>query len=270
MILRLETPPDPGSEIEGLILEETTYGAPSVSGPPSPSITLVLDGLLVEASEPEVTPVPPLAVVIHSTNGHGLLRRSGVPGLTRCFEMRLGGLWASRIRDCGLSGLGPSACFTAGRVNTLMAQIHVEAVRPGVASVMAIGGLTLTLLAELGRVAAADVGTRPMPPWLRRAVTMVHQRYREPLRMGMLAREVGVHPVHLSRAFRRAFGVTMTEYVRDLRIHVAAEALVAGPEPLPRIARSVGYHNLGHFTRSFKRATGMTPGAYRGRGRRAG
>ena len=78
---------------------------------------------------------------------------------------------------------------------------------------------------------------------------------------------MGVHPVHLSRGFRRAFGVTMTDYVRDLRIHYAAEALVASPDPVPRIARSAGYQNVGHFTRSFKRATGLTPAAYRGRSR---
>jgi AraC-like DNA-binding protein len=87
------------------------------------------------------------------------------------------------------------------------------------------------------------------------------------MRMAAIAREVGVHPVHLSRGFRRAFGVTMTDYVRDLRIHYAAEALVASPDPVPRIARSAGYQNVGHFTRSFKRATGLTPAAYRGRSR---
>jgi transcriptional regulator GlxA family with amidase domain len=59
----------------------------------------------------------------------------------------------------------------------------------------------------------------------------------------------------------------MTDYVRDLRIHYAAEALVASPDPVPRIARSAGYQNVGHFTRSFKRATGLTPAAYRGRSR---
>ena len=131
MILRLETPPDPGPGLEGLILEETSYGTPEVAGPPSPSITLVLDGLLVEATEPEVTPIPPLAVAIHTSNGDGLLRRSGVPGVTRCFEMRLSGGWASRLWETGLATFGPSAYFTAGRINTLMAQIHVEAVRPG-------------------------------------------------------------------------------------------------------------------------------------------
>jgi len=269
VILRLEPPPEAGHDLNGLLLEETSYGVASVGAPPSPSVTMVLEGLLVEADEPEVTPVPPLAVVIRSEDGRNLKRRSGVSGLTRCFEIRLGGAWATRMRECGLDGR-PALYVSAGRINTLVGQIHVEAVRPGLASAMAIGGLTLTLLAELRRVISTEAPSRPMPGWLRRAVGLVHQRYREPLHMGELAREVGVHPVHLSRAFRRAFGVTMTEYVRDLRIHVAAEALVSGPEPLPRIARSVGYHNLGHFTRSFKRATGMTPGAYRGRGRRAG
>jgi AraC-like DNA-binding protein len=264
VILRIDEPRDTRQELDGLVLGETHYSVASVAVPPAPSITLVLEGLLVEAADPDVRAIPPLSVAIHITNS-GMLRRSGVAGGTRCFEILLGGVWTNRVRECGL-GVGPRAVYlNAGRVNSLVAQIHVETVRPGVASAMAIGGLTLTLLAELRRTLMAEAAPRTMPGWLRQAVTLVHERYRHALRMGELAREVGVHPVHLSRAFRRAFGVTMTEYVRDLRIHVAAEALVGSPDPLPRIARSVGYHNLGHFTRSFKRATGMTPGAYRSR-----
>lgn len=270
MILRLDRPPETSFDLHGLVLEETVYGVSSVAGPVLPSLTLVLDGLLVEDARPEVTPVPPLSVAVHATNGHNVTRRSGVPDITRCFEIRFGGVWEDRIRECGMGVPSPSIYLSAGRINSLAAQIHVEAVRPGAASAMAIGGLTLTLLAELRRTLAGYQPGREMAAWLRKAVTLLHQRYREPLHMGRLAREVGVHPVHLSRAFRRAFGVTMTEYVRDLRVHVAAEALLATPDPLPRIARSVGYHNLGHFTRSFKRATGVTPGAYRSRTRDSG
>ncbi len=268
MILRLQPTPEFRQELDGLILEETTYGAaPTRPAPAEVSLCLVLDGLLVESDGPDGTACPSPTVLVHPAGGTGLVRRSGGPGWARCFEMRLGGAWLSRLRDCGVTGSLPRFYVDAGRVNMLMAQIHVEVVRPAAASAMAIGGLTLTLLAELRRLIASGTEVRSMPGWLRRAVTMLHERFRAPMRMAAIAREVGVHPVHLSRGFRRAFGVTMTDYVRDLRIHYAAEALVASPDPVPRIARSAGYQNVGHFTRSFKRATGLTPAAYRGRSR---
>jgi len=270
VILRLHAPPDHHRELDGLILEEAAYapGVPRATAP-EPSLTLVLDGLVVEERGQEVCACQPLSVIVHPAGGQGILRRSGSPGWARCFEMRLGGGWVDRLRECGLPQGGPPTVITGGRVNTLMAQIHVETVRPAPASAMAIGGLTLTLLAELRRYTAASSGGPPMTGWLRRAVALVHERYRGQVRMADIAREVGVHPVHLSRGFRRAFGLTMTDYVRDLRVHFAAEALVASPDPLPRIARSAGYQNVGHFTRSFKRATGMTPAAYRGRNGRS-
>jgi AraC-like DNA-binding protein len=227
-------------------------------------MTLVLDGILVEHGGSDGRAVQPLSVMVHPGGGAGVLRRSADSIGARVFELRLGGSWEGRLRECGVSAAEPPLQLTGGRVNALLTQIHVETVRPAAASAMAIGGLTLTLLAELRRTLATGRAGRTMPEWLRRAVTLIHARYRSELRMAELAREVGVHPVHLSRGFRRAFGVTMTEYVRDLRIHFAAEAMVSSRDPLPSIAQSAGYQNMGHFTRCFKRATGMTPAAYRG------
>jgi AraC family transcriptional regulator len=81
-----------------------------------------------------------------------------------------------------------------------------------------------------------------------------------------------VHPVHLSRSFRRHFGLTLTEYVRQGRLARAMVRLSTTDDPMIEIARDVGFADQSHFTREFRRAVGDSPGGYRSRlrGRRGG
>jgi AraC family transcriptional regulator len=78
-----------------------------------------------------------------------------------------------------------------------------------------------------------------------------------------LAVGVGVHPVTLARAFRRAFGCTIGEYLRRLRIERAAEQLATGTQPLAEIALAAGFADQSHFSNVFRRRVGMSPSAYR-------
>jgi AraC family transcriptional regulator len=89
----------------------------------------------------------------------------------------------------------------------------------------------------------------------------------EPVRLADLAREVAVHPAHLARAFRQQFGTSVGGYVRRLRLDRAAAELERSDKALAAIALAAGFADQSHFTRSFRRHTGFTPGAYR-RGRR--
>jgi AraC family transcriptional regulator len=89
----------------------------------------------------------------------------------------------------------------------------------------------------------------------------------QPVRLAELAREVSVHPAHLARAFRQQFGTSVGGYVRRLRLDWAAAELERSETALAAIALAAGFADQSHFTRSFRRYTGFTPGAYR-RGRR--
>jgi AraC family transcriptional regulator len=80
-----------------------------------------------------------------------------------------------------------------------------------------------------------------------------------------LATTVGVHPVHLSRAFRAAYGCTPGEYLRRLRIEHAQRLLAESRMPLAQVACAVGYYDQSHFTAVFRRLTGSTPAQYRAR-----
>jgi len=79
----------------------------------------------------------------------------------------------------------------------------------------------------------------------------------------MLAAMVNVHPVHLARSFRRFQGCTISDYVRQLRVDNARRKMMSGNVRLVDIALSSGFSDQSHFSRSFKRVTGMTPTEFR-------
>ncbi|HWM88665.1 MAG TPA: helix-turn-helix transcriptional regulator, partial [Kofleriaceae bacterium] len=79
-----------------------------------------------------------------------------------------------------------------------------------------------------------------------------------------LAREAGVHPVHLASVFRRFHRQTIGEYLRALRVRQAAELLTRGDTPLAQVAAMLGFADQAHFTRIFGDVVGMTPSAFRG------
>ncbi len=117
------------------------------------------------------------------------------------------------------------------------------------------------MLVSLARVSAA--GIRRTPPWLHRAQELLHDRFADSLRTGEIAKEVAVHPAHLARAFRGCFGVSMGAYVRRLRLEWAAMKLAHSERSLAELALAAGFADQSHFTRAFKRYSGLTPRAYR-------
>ena len=78
-----------------------------------------------------------------------------------------------------------------------------------------------------------------------------------------VARAAGVHPTHLMRVFRRFHGCTLGDYVRQRRIDFACGRLTATDAPLVEVALAAGFCDQSHFTKTFKRATGLTPSEYR-------
>jgi AraC family transcriptional regulator len=74
---------------------------------------------------------------------------------------------------------------------------------------------------------------------------------------------VGVSAGHLHRAFRATAGVTPLDYINEKRIRRAAAMLVQEQVPITELALRVGFSSPGHFARTFRRVTGVSPSAYR-------
>ena len=89
-----------------------------------------------------------------------------------------------------------------------------------------------------------------------------------PPTLEMLAAEVGWSPSHLSRAFKRHFGVGIAAALRRIRLERAASLLCEGASAT-EAAFAVGYSSLGSFYKAFAGQFGCSPGGYAERPREA-
>ncbi|MFN7940734.1 MAG: helix-turn-helix domain-containing protein [Thermoanaerobaculia bacterium] len=141
---------------------------------------------------------------------------------------------------------------------------------PDASTPLVLEGLTLELLAAACRAPAAE---RTAPPWLRRVLEQIHDRFAEPISLAELAEDVDVHPARVSIELRRHTGCTFGDYLRRLRVGYVEEHLRDPELPLAELALAAGFADQAHCTRVFKATTGWTPGRYRralDRGRPAG
>ncbi|WP_246096287.1 helix-turn-helix domain-containing protein [Paenibacillus sinopodophylli] len=77
------------------------------------------------------------------------------------------------------------------------------------------------------------------------------------------AESVYLNPAYLSRLFRRETGYSLTDYLVRLRITKARIELEKTNNRVSDVAINVGYGNFSHFSKLFKKTTGLTPQEYR-------
>jgi AraC family transcriptional regulator len=117
------------------------------------------------------------------------------------------------------------------------------------------------MLEAVGGSRIHEEKTRPY--WLNRALELLHGSYRESPTLQEIAGQVGVHPIHLSRVFRKHYRCTMAEFMNRLRVQFACRALAAGWADLAIVASDAGFADQSHLGRVFKSCTGQTPGKFR-------
>ena len=74
-----------------------------------------------------------------------------------------------------------------------------------------------------------------------------------------IAERVGVSHAHLSRQFKKDFGMSPSEYLRRLRVADAPLRLARGEEII-NVSLDVGYNDLSRFYKQFRKTTNTSPG----------
>jgi AraC-like DNA-binding protein len=95
-----------------------------------------------------------------------------------------------------------------------------------------------------------------------RAIEILRQRLTEPPALDELGRMVGCSPYYLSRTFSREMGMTIPQYLRQIRMERAAELLKSGQFNVTEAALEAGYNSLSHFSQAFCETMGCCPGLY--------
>ncbi|MBB5768351.1 AraC family transcriptional regulator [Xanthomonas euroxanthea] len=106
---------------------------------------------------------------------------------------------------------------------------------------------------------------------LRRALVHLGEHYAEPLTLGDLARQAHVSQSHLGFLFRDELGTPFKPMLQQLRIEKAKELLHQQRKlRITEVALKVGFGDLSHFEKSFRRLVGVSPRVFRNAGAQVG
>ncbi|MDD6492606.1 MAG: AraC family transcriptional regulator [Firmicutes bacterium] len=100
---------------------------------------------------------------------------------------------------------------------------------------------------------------------LKKVLLYINENYSSPIRLDDLALLINLNAQYFCRYFKENIGKTVTEYINEIRIEKAAEALAETNDKIINIAQDTGFDNIGYFIRRFKKEKGLTPTEYRKR-----
>jgi AraC family transcriptional regulator len=220
-----------------------------------PYVTFVVDGRYRERLPSGWRDCTPRSLVVHPAGE----RHADVfeVGRSRCLDIRFDADWLRALGGRG-DAFGRPDVVRAPAAAAIGARAVRELRRDDPFSPMVFEGLMLELFGELARHGERDAA----PSWLGEVRSVIAKRFTEKLALKELAAMVDVHPVHLARAFRRHYGCTVGDVVRDLRVEHAKRRIAAGAT-LSDVALEAGFADQSHFARTFRRISGVTPATFR-------
>ena len=107
--------------------------------------------------------------------------------------------------------------FADSHILVLARRLSIEIARPDDVTPLAIEALGLELLATAAREFVARRSDVAPPRWLVRVRDRLQDAFAVQVTLGELASDAGVHPGHLTRAFRRYYGRSIGAYRREIR-----------------------------------------------------
>ncbi len=94
-------------------------------------------------------------------------------------------------------------------------------------------------------------------------VRHIDEHYGQAISMQEMAEMAKLSASQFNQRFRKILRMSPTEYVLSRRIQHAQQLLTESSESISDIAAAVGFYDQSHFTKRFRRITGLTPNAYR-------
>lgn len=90
----------------------------------------------------------------------------------------------------------------------------------------------------------------------------ITENFRENINLNELCFLFNTNKTTLCSQFRQTFGVTVIDYVNQLKIREARKLLREGTQNITQIALALGFSSLHYFSRIFKQYEGMSPSEY--------
>lgn len=94
-----------------------------------------------------------------------------------------------------------------------------------------------------------------------KVLRFIQDHYNKNLTNEIIGAKFNFHPNYLNQLIMAHTGVTLRQYVINLRIKKAMDMLVNAHMSIAETCSEVGYDNVHYFTRLFRKKTGFTPGS---------
>jgi len=99
--------------------------------------------------------------------------------------------------------------------------------------------------------------------WIQKLKELLNDRWDEFPSLNDLSKELNVHPITISKYFAKENGMTLSEYMRKIKVRRAVGFLMNSSSSLAEIAFTCGFSDQSHMSRLIKNYTGYTPGTIR-------
>jgi AraC-like DNA-binding protein len=148
-------------------------------------------------------------------------------------------------------------------MENLFRELYRENEIPGPASQVVQKSLVTLILAEVARASSASPDSAASGSPVADALRFIERNCLEPISLEDVAKAANRSPAHLTTLVRRATGRSVKEWIISGRLSEARRRLSHTDERVDVIAERVGYADVTHFIRLFRRAHGVTPAAWR-------
>lgn len=102
-------------------------------------------------------------------------------------------------------------------------------------------------------------------PFIEKAISFINRHFTEDISMALVANECSVNYTYFSEKFKLVVGQNFNDYLKKLRIEAAKRLLQQGCYKVYEVASRSGFGDVKYFMKTFKEATGLSPGEYQRR-----
>lgn len=95
------------------------------------------------------------------------------------------------------------------------------------------------------------------------ALEFIHQHYMEDITVHFIASNLNISNSYLSQIFKKELGMSIIKYIITYRIQKAKELIASGDVLVCDVAVKVGFFEVKHFSKTFKKVTGLSPMQYK-------
>ncbi|MEL7118469.1 MAG: helix-turn-helix transcriptional regulator [Bacteroidota bacterium] len=222
----------------------------------NPYFMYVIDGNLLDINKKNKKQLPSGSLIFH--NWQEAHYNTKETAKARGFHVEFPRQWFEQ-RKLNIDLWEGSRVIEHPKLHQIIGQLYYEFKCKDSYSDLAVELLILQLCEN---TQTAEFSGKQEPTWVESLREVLHEET-EDLNLARLSQKVGVHPVHISRAFPKYFGGSLGDYLRQQKIKQSIGYILKGKHSLTDIANMCGFSDQSHFTRTFKSYLNQTPRSFR-------